>query len=197
MDLDKKFGICLACFILIAATIAFCSFQISVGMVSVTNNCFAVDSSGKVYVESDDDIYVYQDNKLQYVFSEFDGFQGISRKGTFFTITEDDIFALATGGYIYYMDLQGNVLESYTYEELPAVYYDLIPGDKAFVAANGDRYKMEHALGRTSIVKNGKEVVYQISLFSYFVKLAFFLSFAALIPTAFVLIKLGIEKYRG
>lgn len=138
--------------------------------VELSVDCFAVDSTGKLYVGSNGRICVYDNRKCLYVIDKYGGIGDIPVKGAIFTITSDDMITMVTGGYIVTMDLMGNVQEMKE-DNASSIRAQMERKKDRFVSQNGDIYIKRNVLGRTCIQKNGDETVYQISIGSLLVKI--------------------------
>ena len=129
-------------------------------------NSFAVDSFGRLYLQSDenrDDIWMYENGKYIGTIDLRESLKnapnGFSSRGSCFTIKRDVLY-VATSTYVYQLDLQGNMLDSYKDR---SNLHGRISG-KRYVADNGDCYLKKNVLFRTSIIKDNGEVIYQISV---------------------------------
>lgn len=179
-------------------TIAFCTILQLSGQVHPSVDCFAVDSQGRVYVECTDTIRVYFNNQYLYTVNELDGFDNISMKGTCFAITEEDVFLMSTQGKYYEMDLQGNIHGAWPYSEKQAEVAQLRrQAKRAKTTVDGDEYAIHNSMGRTAIVKNGDEVVYELSALSLVVKMAGLLTLIAFFPMVALFIKIILEYWQG
>ena len=142
---------------------------------------FAVDSEGNLYIAEYDTISVYDDqSKLEEI--------NINRKRPWrFTITENDEIWCCTASAAWRVDLEGTELErrndpsAQMYSRLQLTFRD--------EDGYGNIYSRVSYLGRTKIVKNNTEVVYQISLLSYFVKLLLYFAVASFIIGLSVIVK--------
>lgn len=176
MDHEKRNSI----FIVIACVsvlgLLFCFGCMLMGDVNLSIDCFAVDSTERVYVGLDSKICVYEEQQLLYTIREFKGLGDITVKASIFTITPDDTLKMATGGYVIFMDLDGNVQEIQLDNADSSVFTQMESKKNKFVSSDGDVYTKRHALGRTFIQKNDGEIVYQISVFSFVVKLLLIVS---------------------
>lgn len=168
-------------FMLILANIIGSAITLS-GRAHPSLNCFAVDSEGRVYVGTGDTIRVYSDNQYLYTFSDLDIFDEIPMKGTVFTITEEDVLLMSTYVNFYEMDLQGNILNVWPYSEKQVESSKIREQGKLPITRGEDEYSLRNSLGRTSIVKNDIEVVYQISLASLAVKMVSILTIVTFLP---------------
>lgn len=159
----KKIYLQLFCFSIIGfLLVAGCLFCVISGVVTLSIDCFAVDSSDRLYVGTQNEIRVYEDGVLTHTIDPK------TSSGYMFTIKDDQI-VLAQPSKIYTMNLQGDVLN--TQEDKSANMYNQIQYKKrAFVSSNGDEYRIVDLIGRTRIVKNKETTVYQISIFSVVVR---------------------------
>ena len=124
---------------------------------------FAVDSAGRLYVGFDEDILVYEDGEFLYEFTGLPELKNITPANLLFTI-EDDLLLLSTGTQTHTVDLQGSILS--TADEGS----DKVVPDDVFTAANGDVYVRENILGRSEIIKNGSERVFQMPMMTFVIR---------------------------
>lgn len=129
-------------------------------------NSFAVDSSGRLYLQCDEnrnDIRMYEDGEyigtIDLCESLKNAPNGFSPRGSCITIKRNVLY-VATSTYVYQLDLQGNMLDSYKDR---SNLYGRISG-KRYVADNGDCYLKKDIQFRTSIIKDNGEIIYQISV---------------------------------
>lgn len=146
-----------------------CLFLVITGTVQLSISSFAVDSKERLYVGTTKGINIYDNGEL------VDSINPKTSRTYRFTITEEDRILLSTSDKIYLMDLEGNVLE--TKEDLGAdVYNQLSYKKRTFTSPNGDIYKL-HSFGRSKIIKNENEVVFQMTGLStvtkYILRIAF------------------------
>ena len=156
-----------------ACIINVCLFMIFFNIATPFISGFGVDSSGRLYVGENKTINIYQNGKKE---------EWIELKSSNyeFTVDLDDTIILAYPTTVHLMDTSGNVLESK--EDPSAQTYSRIQNSgRTVVTANGDRYKKVGELGWTRIVKNGSEVVYRISIFSFVVKCLLQISAASML----------------
>ena len=137
---------------------------IMTGRVKTTVTCFAVDSAGDIYVGGIGEILVYSNG------CEIRKFGSPSARSYVFTIDENDVVWISSGSKNYTSDLSGNVLEIWDEKEhdnskLPR------SGVNEFTAHNGDIFQLKSFLGRPYILRNGTDIVYQMPVLSYAVKL--------------------------
>lgn len=179
MDKERVLCVCMVSLIVSAFIIVLCITLMLFGMVRFSVDCFAVDSSGQLYIGQEGHIYVYEDSKLLRTISEFVGLGSISVKGAVFTIEADDTLTMATGGHVISMDLEGKVLEIQKDTAKASIRSELESSKYRFRSSNGDVYRLEGILGRTRIIKNDAEVVYQISPLSLVTKIALYIAVAS------------------
>lgn len=171
MEKKTKFlafvAIPLSCIVLI------CLFLILTGHATLGIPCFAVDSDDRIYVGTQNDILVFDDGVLVNTINPR------TSRAYMFTINEDGNILLSTASKEYLMDLEGNIIHE---QDDPGAHtYNQIQYNKQkFTSINGDTYELAAVLGRTSIVKNNTEKVYQISLLSFVVKLCLIICVAIL-----------------
>ena len=167
MKKKRQIAVCVI-FVFVTAVMISCLGLILVGT-AISIPCFAVDSQGRVYVGSQDNIEVYNNGFLERTIKPK------TSRGYMFTVLENDTILLSTSTVVYAMDLSGTVTDSW--EDKGADTYNKIQyGKKRYLSSSGDVYELEQILGRTRIIKNGKDVVYSISLKAYIVKLLLIVS---------------------
>ncbi len=159
----KKVYLQLFCFSsIVFLLVAGCLICVVSGIVTLSIECFAVDSLDRLYVGTQNEIRIYEDGVLTHTIDPK------TSSGYMFTIKDDQI-VLATPSRIYTMNLQGDILDAQ--EDKSSNMYNQIQYKKrVFTSSNGDEYQIKDQIGRTRIVKNGEETVYQISVFSVVVK---------------------------
>lgn len=188
VDKEKKFAIWIIIVCVSAIGCMICMGCLLTKSVELSVDCFAVDSAGQLYVGSNGEIRVYENQQFKYVISEYKGIGDVSVKGAIFTITSDDMITMATGEYVITMDLMGNVQEIQK-DDTASVRGRLEGKKNRFVSQSGDVYTIRNQLGRTRIQKNGGELVYQISVFSLWVKVLLTVSvlgFAVTVPVIII-----------
>jgi len=124
---------------------------------------FAVDSEGKVYISEKDSIAIYYDK------TEIGRIDVDARRPWYFTVTEEDEIWCCTASTLWRLDRDGNELERK--QERGAQTYSKLQFSFRDEDQQGNTYKRVSYLGRTKIVKNGTETVYQISVLSLFTKI--------------------------
>jgi hypothetical protein len=93
------------------------------------------------------------------------------------------------------MDLDGNILE--TKEDPGADAYNQISYRKRkFVSENGDVYKLSSILGRTKIIKNKTDIIFQIDSLSFAVKNLIVVCFAAMFVFTIWILSTQKSQYR-
>lgn len=150
----------------------------------LTMGSFAVDSQGLLYVAFDEDILVYREGQLLYEYTEFPGMADVNTQDSVFTISEQDELILLAGSQSYTLDLQGNVLAVEPITSSP------IGPEYTFTAANGDVYTRENILGRSTLVKNGTETVFQMPMETFVLRTVWLVSFGILFAGSVILIGL-------
>lgn len=128
---------------------------------------FAVDSEGMVYIAEMDSIAVY-DEKTKVGQIDIN-----VNRPWYFTITEDDEILYCTSSTVWRIDLEGNELEKK--QDNSAQTYSKLQFSSKDEDKHGNTYKRVSYLGRTKIVKNQTEVLYQISVLSYFAKILLYI----------------------
>ena len=161
MYIDKIY-VKIFCFLSgIFAVVLPCLILIATGVVSTEIKCFAIDSTDRIYVGRARKIDVYEDGVL------VDSFSAKTAKAYAFTILPDDTILLSTSTIVYSMDLEGNVLNSYT----DTGTYDTLRGEsEVFTTQSGDVYKLKGKFVWPRIVKNSDEVVYKISIGAFIIR---------------------------
>lgn len=140
-----------------------CLILIFTGTATPFIHCFAVDASDRLYIGTDSDIYVYDNGIMIGTINPH------TSRGYMFTINEEQLIVLSTASKVHLMDLNGTILQ--THDDPGAYMYNQIQYKKrTFVSANGDEYKLIGEFGWTRIIKNRSELIYQISVLSFMVK---------------------------
>ena len=140
------------------------------GTVSPFIECFAVDDQNRLYVGTISEIQVYDKDK------HIKSISPQTSKSYMFTISDDNTILLSTANTVYSMDLDGNILS--TSDDNATDIYNQIQYKKyKYTASNGNTYKLVSPFGFSRIVKNGSEVVYHISVFSFVIKILLYLTF--------------------
>jgi len=150
-----------------------CLILVIAGTVNLSISGFAVDNSDRLYVGTKSEICVYEKGKKMHTISPH------TSRTYVFTITDGESILLSTSTKIYVMDLYGNILE--TRDDPGADIYNQISyRKKAFISKKGDIYKLSNVFGRTKIIKNDAEVLYQIDTFSFAIKILVVICIVAL-----------------
>lgn len=161
------FSMCFFCIILT------CIMLIISGQATLSVSGFAVDNVDRLYIGKQREIQVFENGKL------LDSIRIPATRTYVFTIQDGNKLLLSTSTKIYVMDLDGNILE--TKEDLAADTYNQISYRKRmFVSDKGDVYKLTNSLGRTKIIKNKTDLVYQIDVCSSVVKVLIVICFVAM-----------------
>ena len=174
----------------LALIIIFCIFSIASGSADIQIKSFAVDSAERMYVGTESRIDVFDQGV--HVFS----ISPQTSRGYMFTITEDDTILLSTGTIVYSMELDGKVIGSWD-DKASGVYNNLQKSRSGFISKNNDIYTKKNTFGRTKIVKNDDITVYEITVFSYIVKLLFYGSSAGMLLLIFNLLSINRRKQKG
>ena len=158
--------------VLVISSVA-CRIAIACDIVTTNISSFAVDSTGKLYIQHEDDranILVYENGVHIYTIdlrkSLSEATDKVGLRGAFFTIQKDTIL-VDTSVHICTLDLQGNLIDC---SRDRTIIQGGLNREKRFLASNGDIYQKKYILGRTAIIKNDVDIVYQISILSMFVK---------------------------
>ena len=150
-----------------------CLILIFSGAISFSVSGFAVDGADRLYIGTQKEIQILEDGKL------INSISVPTSRTYVFTIQNGNELILSTSTEVYIMDLDGNILE--TREDLGADTYNQISYRKRrFVSENGDLYTLSGILGRTKIVRNKQDIVYQIDGFSFFIKILFVICFVSI-----------------
>ena len=197
MENDKKLFICFILFIVLCIIAVPSFLGIFFGNEDPYLRCFGVDTNGRLYILHETDISVYENGSLVYTINLHTSLNDIQNKvklkAPSFKITSDDHIIVAAGEYVCMLDLQGNLLDYGKDANNTQVKLSMI---EQVTTPNGDRYCRENTLGRTAIVKNSSEVVYQITVSSLLVKLGLYLSAIMLICIVITIIRWGIAHQR-
>ena len=140
-----------------------CVILVATGTVTLSVSNFAVDSNDRVYIGTEREIAIYQNNMV------VGSIVPPTSRGYAFTVTEDDNILLSTASNVYLLDLEGNVLRKVP-EIGTTTFNELQRNKREFISVNGDFYQMQGNLLRTRIIKNNSENVFQISVLSVVVK---------------------------
>ncbi len=180
-------SIVLICVLLLfwVTTLAFILLQIT-NNIQLFVDCFSVDSAGRVYIAAYERIEVYENGVA------VNAIDIPTSRGYTFAITGEDEIILFAGHKMYTLDLHGNIIS--VSEDNGGIREQIVSsGKNTHISTAGDAYQLTHLLGRTRIVKNGAEVVYSISLFSFVMKMLLYVT-----STAFVvsIVCLCVEKYK-
>lgn len=161
-------------FCLILCSVFFpCLLLIITGNATIFIDSYAVDSNDRLYVGKEGKIDVYDNGNFQY------SIDSRTSKSCAFTINEDDCIVLSTASHIYILTLQGEELSVYE-DPGSSMYARLQIGKRTFHSKNGDTYKRVCFWGRTKIIKNNEQIVYQMDFLSFTVKILIFGSVIAL-----------------
>lgn len=123
---------------------------------------FAVDDEDRLYIGKNSRIEVYDSGTIEKTISS------VTNRGYSFTIKDGEILIL-TGSALYHLDLEGNVKSSELFSGIGRK--DL---GKFFEDSNGNCYELKKTLGRTLIMKNENEKIFQEPLNDYILKCAVF-----------------------
>ena len=148
-------------------SIFFCLFSLYWNKVTIQLNGFAVDSKERLYIGKSERIEVYDNGILQYTINPRTG------RGYTFTITERDVLIVNTGDYIYEMDLMGEKVYR-KYSDRSDNKYDGLGDIIEIFTENGNTYTLKNKYLRYKFVKNGEQTVYEMPLYDFIVKIAFF-----------------------
>ena len=141
------------------------------GIVSLSISGFAVDNADRLYVGTQRNICIYQNGKI------INTVKIPTSRSYVFTIDGNDIL-LATPHSVFRMTLDGIIKEET--EDPSANVYNRLQRKREFVSEKGDIYKKSGLLLQPRIIKNGNEIVYQLSTLSVVVKLLLAICFISL-----------------
>ena len=171
---------------------AICMILLATGTAKIEVHCFAVDSAGNLYIGERGiigEIIIYGDQE------EIGRIQVPTSRGYSFVIDEYDVIWLSCGNNIYTADIDNisQRLEDYSLwqkiEETTELSRYIGTGRTKYVTPIGDSYEVRDKNLRSKIEKNG-EVVYQITVFSFVIKILFAFSMVIVfIGTVIILIK--------
>lgn len=144
-----------------------CFFLMFSGQVSLSNNGFAVDSEGQLYVGQQNEIIVLKDGEC------VNAINPRTSRSYAFTITDEQAILLSTSSTVYTMDLSGNVLTEQPDEGTKV--YNQLQHKKSFTDVHGAKYTMRSPWGRTSVYKDGVRI-YEIPTLDYIVRILLIVS---------------------
>lgn len=172
---------------LLAVFVLPCVILWAAGVMTMPMECFAVDSDGVVFVGTNSQIEVYEDKELIRTFS------AQTSRGYHFCI-ENDTILLRTSTKIFRLNLDGVVIDQWSRYDSNAP--TLQEETNQILAADGNTYTRDMVWLRERIVRNGEEVVYQISVINAVVRIVMFLSIVLfLVFTILFLKKHGIRYW--
>lgn len=160
--------------------ITICNTLMNTGRVSIIYSGFGVDDSGVLYVGKESGIEKYKDGKMIGIISPQ------TSRGYAFTIQGDDTILLSTASTVYTLDLSGNVLDEW--EDKNTSTFNKLQFIKKFTTKDGHKYVMKSHFGRTIICCNN-EIIYQMPLLDYIVKILWFSCFLIAFIFAIMFIK--------
>lgn len=168
--------------------ITICNALMNTGRVSINYSGFGVDDSGVLYVGKDSGIEKYKDGKMIGIISPQ------TSRGYAFTIQGDDTILLSTASTVYTLDLSGNVLDEW--EDKDTSTFNKLQFIKKFTTKDGHKYVMKSHFGRTIICCNN-EIIYQMPLLDYIVKILWFSCFFIAFIFAIMLVKQYLNRHKG
>lgn len=146
-----------ACILFICVMLVICN------AVTLSIECFGVDSQNQIYVGRSGEICVYNGDKI------VNRISAQTSRSYLFTVLKNDNIMLSTASKVYVIDTDGNILSER--DDVGTTTYIKMQADRRnFISHKGDQYQIRNILGRTKIVKNGTETVYQITVLSVVVK---------------------------
>lgn len=153
----------------VAPAFMICWFLISTGTVLVNICGFAVDASENLYIGTDNRIKKYQNGVLVKTINPK------TSRGCAFTVQADDTILLSNASKVYTLDSDGNVIGEK--EDIDMKTFNKLQKEKnKFTSADGSVYSMKNTLGRTKIVSDTGEVIYQLPIADCITKIVFSLS---------------------
>ena len=169
-----------------ALIVYFCLIAIFLNLASPFLNGFAVDSTGRVYVGENKYINVYESCvKVGCIELEDATFR--------FSIDENDHILVAYTSEVCFLDLSGKVLERQ--EDAYAHTFNKIQLHNLRSVTVGDNhYKKVSVLGWTRVVRNNTEVVYELSVLSFVVKMLLFVCPISMLINGLWVITYGHKK---
>ena len=169
---------------------AFAFFMPMSKSVCINYKGLAADSEGNLYLGEDEDIRVYdaQGNFLR-------SFSANTNRGYRFTIVNDHIIEFLSGD-VLIMNLSGEVTMEYDDSELSRFEYSINPNK--FTATDGTTYQMKSWFLRDRVYRTDtsshSEVIYEMPLLSYIVKIDLVISIVSMIIVFPIIIITGIQK---
>ena len=140
---------------------------------TISYNGLAVDNEGNAYIGKACEIYIVDPLGAPLGTIEIPSERGAFR----FFITEENQLRLRASGYVYTMDLQGNIIKQQKPVKELLAEFPANPQRKA-IASDGKVYTMKMPFLRTVVqVQEGETVstIYEMPLYDYSVRLVFFL----------------------
>ena len=130
---------------------------------------FALDSSGRLFIGrrsgNGNVVEVYDGPQLLY------SFQNTTYRGYEMTIRNDELLVYTGRPDVDRLDLEGNVLGKVSSELL-----DMRDWSTHFVDAEGNVYRLK-TTGRTAVIKNDSEIIFQQSKHDWAISLLYYISF--------------------
>ena len=152
--------------------------------VTLSYSGFGLDSSGVLYIGTDSSIE-------KYLNGEQIGKILKPSRGYAFAVQNDDTILLSTASIVYTMDLDGNILTQR--EDIGTeTFNQLQKKNKLFLANDGKTYRLKLIFGRTCVVSEEGEMIYQMPLLDYIASSVFFCSIFA----NFIVIPIIVYKWR-
>lgn len=154
-----------------------CTILFGSGAVRPFVSCYAVDSQGRIYVGEGEEIAIYENQEKV-------GSINVRTSRGYSFIIQNDVFLLSKGNYIYRLDFKKQTdpvvrADVDLWEQLERTY-DLQKrisfGEKKYSTPNGDTYELRSLMFWTNIRMNDDVTVYQITAFSFVVKLILYIS---------------------
>lgn len=168
-------------YVCIAATVvAICLMFINLGRVTLIYNGFAIDSDNVLYIGKDEVIEKYKEGEL------IGKINPKTSRAYAFTI-EDDIIILSTSSIVYTLDLHGNVITEK--EDIGTKTFNKLERKKNVYVSDGKTYKLKSNFGRLSIKNEYGNVLYEMPIMDYIIKLMFGLVFISVFIFVPIIVK--------
>lgn len=162
--------------------LAFCLALIIPGKVSIEYSGFAVDSAGVLYVGKNTAIEKYDNEKM------IGTINPKTSRAYVFTIQNDKIL-LSTSAVVYTLDLSGNTIEEHA-DVGTRMFNELQKTKNRYITQSNREYTMKSHFGR-AIIYSGKEIVYQMPILDYIVKILFFAVIMSVLVVTPIIVKKG------
>lgn len=145
---------------------------------------FAIDSENRIYIGKNSIIEVYNEGVIENVI------HSVTSRGYTFTIKDEKI-VIFTGTKLYYLDLNGNVIDS---EDFTGIEPKELRGGKTFEDSKGNYYELKKSFGRSQIIENDSKIIFQEPLSNYIFNCALFFSWLLFILGSLPILVISIMK---